>query len=264
MKTINNPALLIDADMLLYRIAAGLQRDHDWGDDIVSVTLDLRAAKSVLKEEMERVLNTLGGTLYKLCFSDPNKNFRNDVSADYKAGRGRKPCGYRLLVEHCFQNYECLCIPGLEADDIMGIMMTDLNRKNGIIVSGDKDMFTIPGRHLDLFKGKGWEDVRVVDAQEAHYNHMMQTLCGDSTDNYPGCRGVGKVTAAKILSGEQGNLWSLVLDTFLQKGFDEDFAIQQARLARILHASDIGEANNSVVLWEPEDADWVPTDLVLS
>lgn len=261
---INNPALLIDADMLVYRIAAGLQRDTDWGDDIISVTLDLKAAKSVLKEEMDRLLNALGATLYKMCFSDPNSNFRKLVFPEYKAGRGKKPVGYRMLVEHCFKCYECLCMPGLEADDIMGIMMTDLNRKNGIIVSGDKDMLTIPGRHFKLYGDTGWEDVRVIGAQEAHYNHMMQTLCGDSTDGYPGCRGIGKVTAAKILSLGPGNLWPLVLDTFLQKGFDEDFAIQQARLARILHASDVGEANNAVILWEPEDDAWIPTDLVLS
>lgn len=264
MKKITNPALLIDADMLLYRIASGLQRDTDWGDDIVSVTLDLRAAKSVLKEEMDRLLGIFDTTLYKLCFSDPNNNFRKQVFEGYKSGRGRKPVGYRLLVEHCFKNYECLCMPGLEADDVMGIMMTDRNQQNGIIVSSDKDMLTIPGRHFKLYGDVGWEDVRVVDAKEAHYNHMMQTLCGDSTDGYPGCRGIGKVTAAKILLGEQGNLWTVVLDTFLQKGFDEDFALQQARLARILHASDVSEANNGVILWEPEDADWIPTDLVLS
>ncbi len=261
---IRNPILLIDADMLLYRIAAGLQHEVDWGDDIVSVTTDLKAAKNVIDDELERLFSALGTELHQLCFTDPNNNFRKQIDETYKAGRGRKPAGYRKLVEYCFGKYSCLCMPSLEADDVMGIMMTDLHSTNGVIVSGDKDMFTIPGRHFKLFGDKGWSDVRVVTASEAHYNHMMQTLCGDSTDGYPGCKGVGPKTAAKALDGVLGNLWPTVLDLFLTKGFDEDFAIKQARLARILHASDISDNGGDVILWEPQDADWIPTDLVLS
>lgn len=261
---ITNPILLIDADMLLYRIAAGLQEDTDWGDDIVSVTIDMRAAKNVINHEMQRLYETLGTAYHMLCFTDPNKNFRTDIFPGYKAGRGRKPVGYRKLVEYTFSEYNCLCMPGLEADDIMGIMMTDKHASNGVIVSGDKDMLTIPGRHFQLHGAETWADVRVVGAQEAHYNHMMQTLTGDSTDGYPGCKGVGPKTAAKVFDGIVGNLWPTVLACFLERGFDEDYAIVQAQLARILHASDIDPIGNAIRLWAPEAEDWVPTDLVLS
>lgn len=261
---IADPILLIDADMLLYRTAAGLQHEVDWGDDIVSVTTDIKAAKSIIDDEMERLLNSLGAQLHQLCFTDPNNNFRKQIYEGYKSGRGRKPAGYRKLVEYCFGKYSCLCMPNLEADDVMGIMMTDLHSKNGIIVSGDKDMLTIPGRHFKLYGDKSWSDVRIVGAQEAHYNHMMQTLCGDSTDGYPGCKGVGPKTAAKVFDGIVGNLWPTVLDCYLERGFDEDFALKQARLARILHSSDISDCGGDVILWEPEDADWIPTDLVIA
>ena len=54
-----------------------------------------------------------------------------------------------------------------------------------IIVSGDKDMMTLPGQHY-----KEAEVVKVTK-WEADVAFYKQTLVGDSADNYPGCPGIG-------------------------------------------------------------------------
>ena len=47
-----------------------------------------------------------------------------------------------------FHNYETLTYPNLEGDDVCGIFATQsLNKDKVVILSGDKDLRTIPGIH---------------------------------------------------------------------------------------------------------------------
>ena len=82
---------------------------------------------------------------------------------------------------------------------------------------------------------------------------MYQTLIGDRVDGYEGCKGIGDVTARKIL-GEIGEksleeMWDLVKKTFEEKGFTEADALRNARMARILRVEDYDFKKKEVKLW---------------
>ena len=60
-------------------------------------------------------------------------------------------------------------------------------------------------------------DYEIISEEDADYFHMMQTLTGDTTDGYPGCPSVGKVTAEKILKDHKGNfeaMWEAVVKRY--------------------------------------------------
>ena len=91
---------------------------------------------------------------------------------------------------------------------------------------------------------------------------MVQTLTGDQTDGYKGCPAVGSVTAAKILQKaiDEGTpwaneedlmrlYWKHVVMAYIKAGLNEEVAIQQARLARILRHGEY--ENGKVQLWNP-------------
>ena len=91
---------------------------------------------------------------------------------------------------------------GLEADDLLGILATTLPKySDAIVVSLDKDLRTIPGRHLNPSKETSPAVVRVITELEADTAWLMQTLMGDSTDGYTGVPGIGPKKAEKILCG---------------------------------------------------------------
>lgn len=183
---------------------------------------------------------------FLICLSDPKDNFRKAIYPDYKGNRKntRKPLGFkkfRAWVEATWPDL-IRCKPGLEADDVMGILATRSPGKFAIWTE-DKDLATIPG---DLWL-RG--DHTIINDVEADYFHMFQTLTGDTVDNYPGCPGIGEVKAKKILA--EGIWWPAVVMTYEKMGFTEDDALTQARCARILRASDYDFNKKEPILWTP-------------
>lgn len=142
------------------------------------------------------------------------------------------------------ENYNCYQRSGLEADDCIGILAT-MKNSNTIIVSGDKDFKTIPGRFYDFSRNEFYD----ITQEEADYWHLFQTLIGDTTDNYRGCPGCGPVSAKKLL--DQSPTWETVVAAFEKKGLTESDALVQARVARILRASDYDFAAKKPILWSP-------------
>jgi DNA polymerase-1 len=154
---------------------------------------------------------------------------------------------YAAVRAKLIDEWNVVTFDNLEADDVMGILATKPGPTHRIIVARDKDMKTIPGK---LWNGK---DFMTITEQEADYWHMYQTLVGDTTDGYPGCKGVGPKKAETILDdSETINMWPAVLAAFEQRGFDEAFALTQARLARILRWSDWDSDKKEVKLWSPQ------------
>lgn len=164
----------------------------------------------------------------------------------------------RAFVHEAFETFER---EGLEGDDILGILAT---RKQGakerIIVSIDKDLKTIPGNLYNY--GKPEMGVTVISEDQANYNHLYQTLTGDTTDGYPGCPGIGPKTAAKILDpflttveGEtwfdDSLAWAAVEKAYRKAGLSEDVALMNARVARILRADEYDYKKKEVILWQP-------------
>jgi len=242
----NRPVLLLDGDLYLYRAAAAAEQEIDWGDDVWSLSSDLKDAKAIFMSLVEDLQENHCTDHMIICLSD-KENFRHEVYSKYKGGRKkvRKPVGYAALVQWAKANFRTHTEPLLEADDVMGILSTRPDLGDSIIVSDDKDLKTIPGRLYRHMTGELLE----ITKEQADRFFLLQALTGDVTDGYSGCPGVGIKTAEKILGAKPQ--WSLVVQAYQKAGLTEADALTQARCARILRHVDWDDKTRMIKLWEP-------------
>ena len=237
--------LLIDTDFLAYKSAQVCEEGIDFGDDVIVAQSRFSEVLKVFGKELEKVKTAMMDDEVILYFSSP-KNFRKEISADYKGHRNRrKPLGYKRLVNHCIENYRTVLRDGLEADDSLGIDHTQFPDQDAIIVSPDKDMRQIPGVLWNMS-----DDVVEITKEDGDRWHLMQTLAGDPTDGYPGCPGIGLKRAADLLD-KSDNPWKAVCQAFKDKGLSEDIALMNARLAKILQHEDSDHDRQEPILWTP-------------
>jgi DNA polymerase-1 len=256
--------LLIDGDEFLFRACAAVEKEVkfnvilgevDWNEPPIHVLgSNPVQAREVLDEMIERIFERFETRNHALCFSSP-PNFRYGVDPTYKNNRAnsRKPLCYVELREQVENDFKCRAFPGLEADDVMGVLATHpktVRESQPIIISQDKDMQTIPTQV--------WRqgELMTISEEQADYYHMFQTLVGDTSDGYKGCPGVGKVKAAQILDSivedaTPQQRWETVVSVFEKAGLTEQDALTQARLARILRWSDWDNTKKEPILWTP-------------
>lgn len=256
--------VLIDGDIFAYKAACVNQEDIDLGDGIVSAQTNPQQAASDVESLIDNIVVNLSDASPKsavdvhVCLTGPlqeisGRNFRKEVYADYKNNRDpkAKPVLLPFVKEHMRKVYSTKIKDGIEADDVIGILMTHPTLMPGkkVCVTIDKDLLQIPGRHFNPDK----DLKRMVSEQQGDYWFMYQTLVGDQVDNYPGCKGVGPVNAEKILKGKTtlAEMWPAVVDAFLKKKFSIDDALVQARCARMLRHYDYDFKRKEAILWTP-------------
>lgn len=239
----------IDTEFFLYRCAAGAEQEADWGDDNWTYVCRHDDARAAFEEKMGEIMGLLIGYQPVLVFGD-RTSFRYGIWPSYKASRKkmRRPAGYAALTEWvqtaaAARGWDIARLPEVEGDDVLGI----LSEEGDVIVSQDKDMLTIPGEHLRdgerLFIGE----------REANLAFYKQALIGDTSDNYPGCPKYGKVTAEKALAGclSEVDMWQAVLKAYEKAGLNQQYAITQARCARILRSGEYDHDRGVPLLWNP-------------
>ena len=187
--------LLIDGDIVAYRYSSTVEQEVDWGDDVWSLWSDAKEAKQLILQYLDHLVEATAADDFVFTFSDKD-NFRKTIYPDYKSNRKgkRKPTCYKGIKTWIEAEYESIQMPNLEGDDVMGILATSGQYEETVIVSEDKDMKTIPGL---LWRAAEMED---VSEEYADYYHLYQTLVGDATDGYKGCKGIGDKRATDILS----------------------------------------------------------------
>ena len=242
--------LVVDGSIFVYRIASALEEATEWETDMWTLHADAKLGKEILDKSLENYKKKLNCN--KIIIAEDDKdNFRINLFPQYKSHRKkiRKPIIVKPLKEYLKNNYECVSLPNLEGDDVCGIIATKPENKNKIVVlSGDKDMRTIPGIHHFLHD----DSTEIVDEKTANYNFMYQTLVGDMTDNFGGCPTVGGVKASRVLANKKDlpEMWEAVLAEYKRQKLDEEYALTQARLARILRASDWNNETKEPILWK--------------
>lgn len=246
--------VLIDGDIVVYQNAFRAQTsfEFDEGELISHANTDM--AKAEADDQIARLREELDADRVVVCLTDPEENFRRQWWPEYKVQRRKthRPLAWASTRQHLLDTYECLVRPGLEADDVMGILATgDIRKFKGekIICSTDKDMRTIPGLLFNWERPD--EGVVQVSETEADFAFATQVLTGDSTDNYPGCPGIGPVRAERILDAAEDGLWPAIVAAFEKKGLTEDDALVQARCARILRSEDYDFQKKEVIPWTP-------------
>ena len=283
--------LLIDADMLLFRTMAAWEIEANLGDEVWVRWAELNTVRDEFWRTIEEWLEEWPGSRYKLCWTGPSA-FRKRIAPDYKANRAAlvKPIGYAALKRELLDEPTSFQHDEIEADDWLGIL-AGAYREAGqmpIIVSGDKDLDQVPGNHWwppgvkrEESEGLGvleWDNELLPPEQRKAIQWVVskdyserffykQVLIGDSTDNIPGCPGIGPVKAAKIVdkysTAELVDCWPDIVAEFekaIRKKKDvrdgesaeaESVATQQARLVRILQHGEYDAQTRTVDLWTP-------------
>lgn len=235
---------VIDGDMIVYRAAFGSEKEIKWCDDVYTLHMDMNEALDKVSTSIDSILRKLNTSTFALAFS-PKKNFRHELYDQYKANRTdkRKPLGLGDLISRVKTQYDAMMYPNIEADDAIGIICT--NDKSCVAVSGDKDFLTLPCKFYNFLK----DELVETSLEEANYNHLIQTLAGDPVDGYAGVKGVGIKTAEKLLA-KVGATWEGVVEVYTSKGYTEDDALLNARLAYILRDGDYDfDKQNIIKLW---------------
>lgn len=236
----------MDGDVLAYRAAIFNEVALEVEPGYWTWHCDFNKVKKDIQDQLQYLLEALSADDYILCLTDYDRNFRKDVLDTYKGNRAnlKKPLVLKPTREWLLE-LGARIMPGLEGDDVLGILATTPSDDEFIIYSIDKDMKTIPGLYCESLE-KG---VITITEEEANYWHFFQTLVGDPIDGYSGCPGAGKVGAKAILDKDPS--WSSVVTAFKKKGLDEDYALRQARCARILRYEDYNHETGEPILWNP-------------
>lgn len=270
----NKPTVtaLIDGDIFIYQAAAASERPIQWDEDLWTLHSSLSDAVQYFEDKLASALENIA-QFHKaevkplIALSDPTgRYFRKDIWPAYKANRKtkRSPLVRRALFDYVTEKYETYTRPGLEGDDVLGILQTSpyIVKGEKVTVSSDKDFKTIPGKHYNMDK----EEFMTVRPAGAAYFHMVQTLMGDSSDGYPGCPGVGPKKAESLLEAAVTGLlidecaspeavyweaWPVVAKAYERAGLSQDYALTMARLARICQRDDYDFKKKEVIPWTP-------------
>jgi|TARA_B100000959_G_C14789189_1_gene544845 DNA polymerase-1 len=245
--------MLLDGDIFLYMVTTSNEEVIDWGDDMFTLHSDFKQCRDKLADTITYYQNILLCKHIAIALTH-SKNFRKKILPEYKFNRKnlRKPVCYKALREWLKENYKCYEKPYLEGDDCLGILATsDIIKGDKIVVSKDKDLKTIPAQHYVITNQGQYLDINEL---EADYWHMHQTLTGDSSDNYKGCKNIGTVTATKILDGlkTKKEMWEAVVAQYKKQKQTKKDALIQARVARICRASDYNFKRKRPILWCPD------------
>lgn len=277
--------LLIDGDVIAYRIASAVQKVEEDGFGYIRPFANITEGKAGVDQLILNLMAGLDATHIRVILSDPEANWRLGLTGTYKGNRADtvRPLLLGTLKQHLRDQYGAFHWPALEADDVLGILATGPKDYEGrtIVVGRDKDFKTIPGLHHTLtdVDSFGKPIVREVTLEAADRWHLIQTLAGDRVDGYEGCPGLGMERAARIidepviLTPERGVItrgknkgqetvkwvsepttdrWACVVSQYLKAGKTEEDALLQARLAYLLRHGDYDREKDRITLWTPD------------
>lgn len=153
---------------------------------------------------------------YLICvFDAKGKTFRHELYPEYKAKRQKAPDDLARQVEAMKTILLALGISvleaeGYEADDLIGSIV-DMAGKvpmKSVVVSGDKDILQLVDERVTVLANKkGISEVEVMDPKKVYDTWGvwpeniidLLALMGDTSDNVPGVKGVGKKTAQELI-----------------------------------------------------------------
>ena len=181
----------------------------------------------------EDLLKRLKPTHIAVAFDPAGPTFRHEAFEQYKAQRQETPEDIRWAVpriKHILQamNVPVLEVPGYEADDVIGTIAhkAESDGFEVYMATPDKDYGQLVTEHIFMYRPRhtgGFEKLGPQDVCEKYgLQSQLQVidllgLMGDSSDNIPGCKGVGEKTAVQLLQ-QFGSIDNLLANTDQLKG----------------------------------------------
>lgn len=200
---------LIDGHALCYRAFYALKLTNSRGHQTNAVYGFINTVRKILREYDPKYV--------VVCFDAKGKTKREERFAEYKIQRQAMPEGLSEqipLIKEVLKDYGiAMCEEkGYEADDLIATLAKTFSKKNidVVIVTDDKDMFQLVNGHIKILSARkdemmdhqvlkeklGFEPEQIID---------FLSLAGDQSDNIPGVKGIGEVTARSLIQ-EFGNL----------------------------------------------------------
>lgn len=148
------------------------------------------------------------------CWDMGSKTFRTELYDGYKSNRGAPPEELVPQFDMAREVTNILQIPSIgienfEADDCIGTLAKSYAEENTVtILTGDQDILQLIEEGIEVAimrKGMGNYEVFTNDnfyeKKGLRPNQIvdLKGLMGDTSDNYPGVKGIGEKTAMKLL-----------------------------------------------------------------
>ena len=202
---------------------------------------------------LEDILTNEKPTHIGVAFDPKGGTFRHELYKEYKAQREETPEVIRESVPVIKQILEAYRIPvlevaGFEADDVIGTLSKKADEK-GIttyMMTPDKDYCQLVTDRALIFRPRyGNNGYEIMGPQEVKQKYGLDNTCqvidmlglmGDSSDNIPGCPGIGEKTAVKLIT-EFGGIDGLLANTDKLKGALKEKVegnVEQIKFSRLL------------------------------
>ncbi len=203
---------LIDAYALIYRSYFAFIRNPRYNSKGLNTSTTLGFTNTLVQLIENEKPEYLG-----VAFDLPAPTFRHEIFPEYKATRQETPEDIRISVHIIRRIIEAFRIPilekeGFEADDIIGTLAS-LAEKEGFtvyMVTPDKDFTQLITRNILMYKpGRSGSDHEIWGIEEVKKNFNIESpelmvdllgLMGDTSDNIPGCPGIGPKNAQKLIT----------------------------------------------------------------
>lgn len=224
-----NKLFLLDAYALIYRAYYAFIKNprlNSKGFNTSAILGFVNTLEDVLKKE--------NPTHIGVAFDPAGPTFRHEAYEQYKAQREETPEAIRLsvpIIKDIIRAYRIpiLEVPGFEADDVIGTLATQAG-KQGIktyMMTPDKDYGQLVTENVFMYRPKyGDKEFEVMGIEQIKAKFEIESpaqvidmlgLMGDSSDNIPGCDGVGQKTAQKLIA-QYGSVENLLEHTDELKG----------------------------------------------
>ncbi len=239
---------LLDAYALIYRAYYAFiraPRINSKGQNTSAIFGFVNTLEDVLKKEQP--------THIGVAFDLKGGTFRHEMYAPYKAQREETPEDIRAsvpIIKDILRAYRIpiLEVPGYEADDVIGTLshQADALGIKTYMMTPDKDYGQLVTENALIYRPKfGDKEFEVMGIERVKEKFGIERpeqvidllgLMGDSSDNIPGCPGVGEKTAQKLIA-EFGDIPTLLarrdeLKGALRKKVDEN--VELIELSRFL------------------------------
>ena len=148
-----------------------------------------------------------------VCIFDASRiSFRQDIYPAYKANRTETPAdlisqSYLVRSGVAAMGIPVLCIPGVEADDVIATLAHEncTGHDATRIITSDKDLMQLVSDCVFLYDGMKEREIRAPQVLEKFGVRPdqvidVQSLMGDSSDNVPGVPGIGPKKASELIN----------------------------------------------------------------
>jgi len=182
---------------------------------------------------LEDLIKRVKPTHLAVAFDPAGPTFRHEAFEQYKAQRQETPEDIRWAVPRIKQLLQAMNIPilqvdGYEADDVIGTLAHQAEKEEFEVymATPDKDYGQLVTEHVFMFRPRHSGGFEKLGPKEVCEKYGLQNqsqvidllgLMGDSSDNIPGCKGVGEKTAVQLLQ-QFGSIENLLANTDQLKG----------------------------------------------